>query len=72
MSVLCLCNGDFRCSRGNRRSSGAAAWGMAVFRPAFDALTAMGFYNLNPKLTRELQKPQEGRLLKSLGKTSRA
>lgn len=44
-----------------------AASGMAVFRPVFDALTAMGFYNLNPKLMRELQKPQEGRLLKPVG-----
>ena len=41
--------------------------GLAVFRPVFDALTAMGFYNLNPKQMRELQKPQEGRLLKPLG-----
>jgi predicted ATPase len=44
-----------------------AASGLAAFRPVFDALTAMGFYNLNPKLMRELQKPQEGRLLKPLG-----
>jgi predicted ATPase len=44
-----------------------AVSGMAVFRPVFDALTAMGFYNLNPKLMRELQKPQEGRLLKPVG-----
>lgn len=41
--------------------------GMAVFRPVFDALSAMGFYNLNPKLMREPQKPQDGRLLKSVG-----
>ncbi len=41
--------------------------GLAVFRPVFDALTAMGFYNLNPKLIRELQTPQDGRLLKSAG-----
>jgi predicted ATPase len=41
--------------------------GLAVFRPVFDALTAMGFYNLNPKLMREPQKPQDGRLLKSAG-----
>lgn len=41
--------------------------GLAVFRPVFDALTAMGFYNLNPKLMRELQKPQDGRLLKPVG-----
>lgn len=44
-----------------------AASGMTAFRPVFDALTAMGFYNLNPKLMRELQKPQDGRLLKPLG-----
>ncbi|MCU7923869.1 MAG: AAA family ATPase [Candidatus Thiodiazotropha sp. (ex Dulcina madagascariensis)] len=44
-----------------------AVSGMKVFRPIFDALTSMGFYNLNPKLMRELQKPQEGRLLKPVG-----
>lgn len=44
-----------------------SASGMAVFRPVFDALTAMGFYNLNPKLMREPQKPQDGRLLKPVG-----
>ncbi len=44
-----------------------AASGMTAFRPVFDALTAMGFYNLNPKLMRELQKPQDGRLLRPAG-----
>lgn len=44
-----------------------AVSGLTTFRPVFDALTAMGFYNLNPKLMRELQKPQEGRLLKPVG-----
>lgn len=44
-----------------------AASGMPAFRPAFDALGAMGFYNLNPKLMRELQKPQDGRLLQAAG-----
>ena len=44
-----------------------AVSGLTAFRPLFDALTAMGFYNLNPKLMRELQKPQEGRLLKPVG-----
>ncbi|MES2742681.1 MAG: AAA family ATPase [Pseudomonadota bacterium] len=43
------------------------ASGLSVFRPVYDALTAMGFYNLNPKLIRELQKPQDGRLLKPAG-----
>ncbi|MCS4510953.1 AAA family ATPase [Xylophilus ampelinus] len=41
--------------------------GLTVFRPVFDALTAMGFYNLNPKVMREPQKPQDGRLLKPVG-----
>ncbi|MCL1961702.1 MAG: AAA family ATPase [Desulfovibrionaceae bacterium] len=41
--------------------------GLAVFRPVFDALIAMGFYNLNPKVMRDPQKPQDGRLLKSVG-----
>lgn len=44
-----------------------AASGMSAFRPVFDALASMSVYNLNPKLMRELQKPQEGRLLKSAG-----
>jgi predicted ATPase len=44
-----------------------SASGLPAFRPAFDALTAMGFYNLNPKLIRELQKPQDGRLLRPAG-----
>ncbi|AVS75076.1 AAA family ATPase [Paracidovorax cattleyae] len=44
-----------------------AASGFTVFRPVFDALTCMGFYNLNPKLMREMQKPQDGRLLKPVG-----
>ncbi len=43
------------------------ASGLPTFRPVFDALTSMGFYNLNPKLIRELQKPQDGRLLKPAG-----
>lgn len=44
-----------------------AVSGLTVFRPVFDALTAMGFYNLNPKAMRELQKPQDGRLLRPTG-----
>jgi len=44
-----------------------SASGLPTFRPVFDALTSMGFYNLNPKLIRELQKPQDGRLLKPAG-----
>ena len=44
-----------------------AASGLPAFRPVYEALTAMGFYNLNPKLIRELQRPQDGRLLKPVG-----
>jgi predicted ATPase len=43
------------------------ASGIPAFRPIFDALTSMGFYNLNPKLIRELQRPQDGRLLQPAG-----
>ncbi len=41
--------------------------GLLAFRPVYDALTAMGFYNLSPKIIRELQKPQDGKLLKQAG-----
>jgi predicted ATPase len=41
--------------------------GLKSFRPVFDALTSMGFYNLNPKVMRDPQKPQDGRLLKPVG-----
>ena len=44
-----------------------AASGLTMFRPVFDALAAMGFYNLNPKLTRDFQKSQEGRILRPAG-----
>lgn len=44
-----------------------AASGMTAFRPVFDALTSMGFYNFNPKMMQELQKPQDGRLLTPSG-----
>ncbi len=44
-----------------------AASGLTAFRPVFDAFAATGFYNLNPKMMRELQKPQEGRILKPSG-----
>ncbi len=43
------------------------AAGLPEFRPVFDALTSMGFYNLNPRVIRDLQKPQDGAHLKSLG-----
>lgn len=44
-----------------------AASGLTAFRPVYDALAAMGFYNLNPNAMRALQKPQDGRLLKPAG-----
>lgn len=40
-----------------------AASGFAQFRPAYDALVSMGFYNLNPEAMKELQSPDAGELL---------
>lgn len=37
--------------------------GFDVFRPVYDALSSMGFYNLNPERIRELQAPDPGKLL---------
>lgn len=39
------------------------AAGLPVFRPAYEALMQMGFYNLNPESIRELQEPDIGSLL---------
>lgn len=41
--------------------------GVAAFRPLYDALATMGFYNLNPDEIRELQPPDPGDLLKRDG-----
>lgn len=41
----------------------ANAAGLPEFRPAYDALLAMGFYNLNPNAMKELQSPDAGELL---------
>jgi predicted ATPase len=43
------------------------ASGLPAFRPVFDALVSMGLYNLNPRLMREPQKPQDARILKPAG-----
>jgi len=45
-----------------------AASGLTTFRPVFNALTSMAFYDLDPKMMRDLQRPQDGHLLKSSGK----
>ncbi len=37
--------------------------GLDAFRPVYDALSNMGFYNLNPDQSRELQSPDLGELL---------
>lgn len=37
--------------------------GFPEFRPVFDALTAMGFYNLDPRRMKELVSPDAGELL---------
>jgi len=39
------------------------ASGLPVFRPIYDALSSMGFYNLNPDAMKELQNPDAGELL---------
>jgi predicted ATPase len=44
-----------------------AASGLAPFRPLYDALSRMGFYNLNPDEIRELQPPDTGEVLKRDG-----
>jgi predicted ATPase len=40
-----------------------AASGIDAFRPVYDALSQMGFYNLNPEAIRDLQSPDPGELL---------
>jgi predicted ATPase len=39
------------------------ASGIPAFREAYDSLTSMGFYNLNPESMKELQAPDAGELL---------
>lgn len=39
------------------------ASGLSEFRPVYDALSHMGFYNLNPDCIRDLQTPEAGDLL---------
>lgn len=39
------------------------ASGLPPFRPVYDALSQMGFYNLNPERIRDLQAPDAGELL---------
>ena len=41
--------------------------GYPAFRPVYDALAGMGFYNFHPEQIRELQSPDPGDLLKSDG-----
>jgi hypothetical protein len=43
------------------------ASGLATFRPLYDALSAIGIYNINPDQVRELQSPDPGDLLKRDG-----
>lgn len=40
-----------------------SASGLPAFRPAYDALLSMGFYNLNPDAMKEVQSPHAGELL---------
>ncbi len=41
--------------------------GVPAFRPVYDALSSMGFYNLDPERIRDLQPPDPGELLKRDG-----
>jgi len=43
------------------------AAGLGAFRPLFDALSSMGFYNFSPKLIGDLQEPDDGTLLDRFG-----
>lgn len=43
------------------------ASGLPQFRPTYDALLAMGFYNLNPEAMKEVQSPDAGEILQSDG-----
>jgi predicted ATPase len=45
-----------------------AVSGQPEFRPLFDALLRMGFYNFNPDVIRELQSPDPGEVLASDGR----
>jgi predicted ATPase len=45
-----------------------AAAGLAEFRPLYDALSRMGFYNLNPEEIRDLQPPDTGEVLQRDGR----
>lgn len=44
-----------------------AASGLPQFRPLYDALSQMGFYSVQPDRIRELQAPDEGRVLRRDG-----
>lgn len=43
------------------------AAGLPTFRPVYDALLAMAFYNLNPQQMKEVQSPDAGELLRRDG-----
>ena len=43
------------------------ASGLPEFRPIYDALARMGFYNLNPEVIRDLQPPDPGEVLRRDG-----
>ncbi len=43
------------------------ASGLKEFRPLYEALSSMGFYNLHAKAMRDLQDPDDGRLLRKDG-----
>ena len=58
---------DHACSGASDRLYLVSLSGVPAFRPLYDALSGMGFYNLNPGVIRELQPPDPGELLKRDG-----
>lgn len=51
----------------NDRLTLASISGVSTFRPMYDALTGMGFYNINPAEVRKLQPHDQGEMLKRDG-----
>jgi predicted ATPase len=74
-SSYTICSGEIEhCSLTSPPAASAdrlflvAASGQPQFRPLYDALTRMGFYNFNPEVIREMQSPDQGEILDSDGR----
>jgi len=55
--------GDLSPAAAKHRLYLVTASGLPAFRPVYDALSTMGFYNLNPDVIRDLQAPGSGEIL---------